>query len=138
MIDKHYLLSTLSKIAEEQNKPKPTLADLESILSTFNETALTASWRERIQISLWDGESDINNATAEYILNTHPYADLVYTLDIDNKTVYMQAHTPFENGLNPITSTNFDEVSQNHADQVAIQNAEFEIFNNILIHFNLV
>ena len=138
MIDKHYLLTTLSKIAEEQEKPKPTLADLESFLSTFDETALAQSWRERIQISLWDGESDINNATAEYIRNTHPYADLVYTLDIDNKTVYMQAHTPFENGLNPITNENFAEVSKNHADQIAKQNAEFDIFNAILVHFNLV
>jgi hypothetical protein len=137
MINQHYLLSTLAKIAEEQGKTKPTLSDLESILSTFDETALTQSWRERIQISLWDGESDINNATAEYILNAHPYADLVYTLDIDNKTVYMQAHTPFENGLNPITAANFDEVSNNHADQIAKQNAEFDIFNAILLHFNL-
>ena len=138
MIDKHYLLNTLSKIAEEQGKPKPILADLESVLLTFNQIALTESWRERIQILLWDGESNINNATPEYIRNTYPYADLVYTLDIDGQTVYMQAHTPFQNGLNPITTTNFNEVSKNHADQVAIENAEFEIFNNVLAHFNLI
>jgi len=138
MINKQYLLSTLIKIAEEQDKPKPSLADLEGILSSFDEAALTQSWRERIQISLWDGENNINNASAEYIRNTHPYADLVYTLDIDNKTVYMQAHTPFENGLNPITVANFDEVSENHAYEIAKQNAEFDIFNAVLIHFNLI
>ena len=137
MIDKQHLLITLSKIAKELSKPIPTFADLNSILSTFNELALTQSWRERIEISLWDTQSNINNATPEYIRNNYPYADLVYTLDIDGQTVYMQAHTPFENGLNPITAANFDEVSKNHADQIAKQNAEFEIFNAVLNHFNL-
>jgi hypothetical protein len=50
----------------------------------------------------------------------------------------MQAHTPFENGLNPITVANFDEVSENHAYEIAKQNAEFDIFNAVLIHFNLI
>jgi len=103
VIDKQHLLITLEKIAKELGKPIPTAADLNSILATFDELALSQSWRERIEISLWDSESNINDATPEYIRNNYPYADLVYTLDIDGQTVYMQAHTPFENGLNPIT-----------------------------------
>lgn len=137
MIETNELLIFVKRIANKQGKSEPTINDIESILATTDETALIQSWKERVKVNIWDGISNINDATASYILESNPWADIIYTISIDNKIVYMQTHDPFQQGWVPIVSTTFDSVSGAHKIQIAEENASNEILNKILIELNL-
>jgi len=137
MIETNELLIFVKRIANKQGKPEPTINDIESILATTDETALIQSWKERLEVNIWDGISNINDATASYILESNPWADIIYTISIDSKIVYMQTHDPFQQGWVPITSTTFDSVSAAHKTQIAEENASNEILNKIFIKLNL-
>ena len=119
-------------IAERLNKPKVSLAQLDAILVTKDEDALTQSWRNRIETKMWDGVSDINTASADYIRESNPWADLVYVLLIDGAVVFMQTHDPFQEGWVPVTEETVDAISDVHANQIAEESARSEIFEQVL------
>ena len=137
MINTITLQSYLAKIAIKQGKPIPTLVDIESALMNKNETELIQSCRARIEAQLWDGISNINSATAEYIRESNPWLDVVYVLLIDGQAIYMQTHDPFQEGWVPITQETVDQISNAHANQIAEELASNEIVQQILVEFNL-
>ena len=137
MINKSAWLSVLSTKAQSLNKSVPTLKELESALSAIDEQAVIQSWRSRIEAKMWDGLSDINTATPEYIRESNPWVDVVYVLLIDGAVVYMQTHDPFQEGYIPITDNTVVDISNKHADQIAQEFASSEMFDKILIQLNL-
>jgi len=119
-------------------KPVPSDATIEAALSNYNEAALTQSWRERITINVWDEVSNINAATPEYIKESNPWANKVYTLLIDGQIVYMQTHEPYVEGYVPITSSSVGPVSANHANNIASELARNEIIQAVLADLDLL
>lgn len=138
MINKSAWLSVLSTKAQSLNKSVPTLKELESALSAIDEQAVIQSWRSRIEAKMWDGLSDINTATPEYIRESNPWVDVVYVLLIDGAVVYMQTHDPFQEGYIPITAETVDAISDAHANQIAEQSAMEDIFIKVCQELNLV
>ena len=138
MINKPAWLSALSTIAQSLNKSVPTLKELESALSAIDEQAVIQSWRSRIEAKMWDGLSDINTATPEYIRESNPWLDVVYVLLIDGAVVYMQTHDPFQEGYIPITAETVDAISDAPANQIAEQSAMEDIFIKVCQELNLV
>ena len=124
-------------IAERLDKPSVTLAQIDKILLTKDEAALTQSWRNRIETKMWDGVSDINTASAEYIRKSNPWADVVYVLLIDGAVVFMQTHDPFQEGWVPVTEETVDAISDAHANQIAVESARSEIFYQVLNELDL-
>lgn len=124
-------------IAERLDKPSVTLAQIDKILLTKDETALTQSWRNRIETKMWNGVSDINTASAEYIRESNPWADVVYVLLIDGAVVFMQTHDPFQEGWVPVTEETVDAISDAHANQIAGESARSEIFDQVLNELDL-
>jgi hypothetical protein len=127
----------ISDIATMQNLPIPTDEAIQTALSNKDEIALTYSWRSRIKVEIWDGVSDINSANADYIKQSNPWADVIYTLLIDNQAVFMQTHSPFEQGWIPITAATVNLVSNQHADEIAKHYAESQIFQELLTELGL-
>ena len=132
MINKSAWLSVLSTKAQSLNKSVPTLKELESALSAIDEQAVIQSWRSRIEAKMWDGLSDINTATPEYIRESNPWLDVVYVLLIDGAVVYMQTHNPFQEGYIPITAETVDAISNQHANEIANHYAQNQIFEEVL------
>ena len=137
MITAAELLPYIANLATQQKKPIPTFEDIDAILQSKDENALIQSWRDRIEAKLWDGVSDINTASASYIRESNPHADLIYVLLIDNEIVFMQTHDPFSEGWVAITSDTVDAVSSKHADAVALDTAQNVIIQDILTAFDL-
>ena len=81
---------------------------------------------------MWDGLSDINTATPEYIRESNPWLDVVYVLLIDGAVVYMQTHDPFQEGYIPITAETVDAISNQHANEIANHYAQNQIFEEVL------
>lgn len=118
-------------------KPVPSDAAIEAALANYNETAITQSWREKITISVWDGVSNINAATPEYIRESNPWADKVYMLLIDGQITYLQTHEPFVSGVVPITAETLASISNNHANDIASNLAKNEIIGSVMIDLGL-
>ena len=131
------ILESLIRFATETGKPLPTLEQVESALSTIDETAKFEQCRARIEAVMWDGVSNINAGTPEQIREENPWADVVYVLVIDGGIVYMQTHTPFDQGHVPITLETVDAISSAHADYVANQMAGNEILSEVKTILNL-
>lgn len=137
MINTQNMLEALIRFATETGKPLPTLEEVEGALSTIDETAKFEQCRARVVPMMWDGVSNINDATPEYIRDENPWADVVYVLAIDGAIVYMQTHTPFDQGHVPITLETVDAISNAHADSVAEQMAGGEIMSEVKTILNL-
>ena len=86
---------------------------------------------------VWDGTSNVNNATPEYILETNPWADVVYLLLVNGSVVYLQTHNPFEQGWIPITTATVEAISNAHAQQLATQYAHSQILEEIITDLDL-
>ena len=127
----------ISDIATMQNLPIPSDEAIQTALSGKDEVALTQSWRSRINAQIWDGVSDINSASADYIKESNPWADIIYMLTIDNLVVFMQTHNPEEQGWVPITASTVDLISNEHANQVANHYAQSQIFEEVLNELGL-
>ena len=127
----------ISDIATMQNLPIPTDEAIKIALNGKDELALTDSWRSRINVEIWDGESNINLASADYIKESNPWADVIYMLLIDQEVVFMQTHNPEQEGWVPITGSTVDLISSKHADDVAKHYAESQIFDEVLTKLGL-
>lgn len=57
-----------------------------------------------------------------------------YVLQICGNT-YLQVHIPYVDGIQMITDENFDEVSSEHAKQLADQYLQYESFQNAIEYF---
>jgi hypothetical protein len=137
MMNSKDIILGVNLIAERLDKPSVTLAQIDKILLTKDETALTQSWRNRIETKMWNGVSDINTASAEYIRESNPWADVVYVLLIDGAVVFMQTHDPFQEGWVPVTEETVDAISDAHANQIAGESARSEIFDQVLNELDL-
>jgi hypothetical protein len=137
MIDTKEMTLAVKQFAQKQSQPIPSDAQIETVIATIDENAVIESWRNRIEAKMWDGVSDINSASAFYIRESNPWLDVVYVLLIDNQVFYMQTHNPFELGFVPITLDNVDAISAAHANLIAKQNADSDIFNSIIEQLNL-
>ncbi len=137
MITAIELLPYIANLATQQKKPIPTLEDIDLILQGKDENALIQSWRNRIEAKLWDGVSDINTASASYIRESNPHADLIYVLLVDGDIVFMQTHDPFSEGWVAITEATVDSISTEHANQIAKENAENQIVKEIFTELGL-
>lgn len=119
-------------------KPVPSAEEIDNALSKYDETAMTQAWRDRIIVQIWDGISNINAATPEYIMETNPWADKVYMLLVDNQIVYLQTHEPYVEGHVPITSETVESVANSHADTIAADSARMDITQAVLVDLDLV
>ena len=127
----------ISDIAAMRNLPIPSDEAIQTALIGKDEVALTQSWRSRINVQIWDGISDINSASADYIKESNPWADLIYMLTIDDQVVFMQTHNPFQEGWKPIVAETVNAISNQHADEVAKHYAESQIFEELLNELGL-
>lgn len=118
-------------------KPVPSDAAIEAALANYDEAAITQSWKDRITIQVWDGVSNINAATPEYIRESNPWADKVYMLLIDGQITYLQTHEPFVSGVVPITDGTLTAISNNHANDIASNLAKNEIIRSVMIDLGL-
>lgn len=123
--------------ARNLQKPIPTQEQIDIELSKYNEPEVTQSWRNRIEVKIWDGVSNINSATPEYIMESNPWVDKVYMLEIDGKIVYMQTHEPYVEGHIPITNQTISTISDNHANVIASDLAKNEIIQAVMSNLNL-
>lgn len=119
-------------------KPIPSSEEIDNVLAQYDEVAMTQACRDRIVVQVWDGVSNINAATPEYILENNPWADKVYMLLVDGKVIYLQTHEPYVQGYVPITAENVNSISNNHANQIASESAQFEIIQKVLVDLGLV
>lgn len=118
-------------------KPVPSDAAIEAALANYDEAAITQSWRDRITIQVWDGVSNINAATPEYIRESNPWADKVYMLLVDGQITYLQTHEPFVSGVVPITAETLNSISNTHANDIASNLAKNEIITAVLADLGL-
>ena len=137
MITAQQIFPAIKRMADDQGKTVPTISDIEVALSATDQNALIASWRLRIEAKMWDGASNINAGTPEYIRETNPWLDVVYVLLIDGDLVFMQTHDPFEPGLVPITLETVDALSDKHANQIAEERANNDLLIAIATELNL-
>lgn len=137
MINANELLVMINKLALERDKPALTLSKVKTALSAKDEPLLNQSWRERIKVEIWDGISDVNTASAAHIRQTNTFADVIYLLRIDGEVVFLQAHKPSEQGWIPISAENVDEISNNHANDIAAHYAENQIIRELLQEFGI-
>lgn len=136
MLTADILLPRFTKLAKEQEKTPPTLTDIEARLSEFNQAEIFQIWRDKITIQIWDKVSNINNATAEQVLEANPWADVIYLLIADDSIVFLQTHDPYSEGWIPITSSNVAEISDKHANDITLETAEGTIVQELLAYFN--
>lgn len=127
----------IAEIAQMKNLAIPSDEAIQTALIGKDEVALTQSWRLRIEVQIWDGVSDVNSASADYIKESNPWADVIYMLTIDNEVVFMQTHNPTHEGWTPITADTVDSISNQHADEVAKHYAESQIFQELLTELGL-
>jgi hypothetical protein len=127
----------IGEIAQIKDLPIPSNEQIEAALVSKDEVAVTQSWRSRIQVQIWDGLSDINSASADYIKESNPWADVIYMLTIDNLVVFMQTHNPSQEGWVAITADTVDAISNEHANQVAEHYAQSQIFQELLQELGL-
>jgi len=137
MITVQTLKPVLERIAIECKKTMPTISDIDNALSSKNQTSVIQSWRNRLEIEIWDGNSDVNTANAQYIRENNPWIDVAYILKIDGVVTYFQTHLPFEEGYVPITLETVDAVSNAHADSIATDAGHSQIFQKILVELGL-
>lgn len=138
MITIENVMTFLTFEATQQNKSVPHANDVETYLDSINQEAIIESWKSRIKVQIWDGKSDINTASAEYIKKSSPWLDVVYCLTIDGSIVFMQTHDPFQQGWIPVTELTVADVSQAHANQIAEESAHSQIYTEVLNYFGLV
>lgn len=119
-------------------KPIPSSEEIDNALAQYDEVGMTQSWRDRIVVQIWNGVSNINAATPEYILENNPWADKVYMLLLDGKVTYLQTHEPYVQGYVPITAENVNSISNNHANQIASESAQSEIIQKVLVDLGIV
>ena len=119
-------------------KPIPSSEEINNALAQYDKVAMTQACRDRIVVQVWDGVSNINAATPEYILENNPWADKVYMLLLDGKVTYLQTHEPYVQGYITMTAETVDSVSNNHANQIAFESAQSEIVQAVLVDLGLV
>ena len=124
-------LKPLSKTAEQNQKPIPTISDIQVLLLDIDQTTILKSFQDRIEMRIWDKTSNINAATPDYILENNPWADVIYMLLINGELVYLQSHIPFVQGYQPITNENLKEVSDNHILEISKDAAFNQIVSEI-------
>ena len=127
------VLNDLKFRAERENKPTPTLAQIDEILITKDFDGLCQAFQNRFTMVEWDKTSNINEATPNYILENNPWADVIYLLLYDGVITYLQSHIPFVEGYQPITNENLKEVSDNHILEIAKDAAFNQIVNEIWV-----
>lgn len=131
------LMPVLERIATERGRAMPLIADIENVVSSKDETTIVQSWRNRLAIEIWDGESDVNTANAQYIRENNPWMDVAYIVKVDGVITYFQTHLPFEEGYVPITFETVESVSNAHADSIATDAGHSQIFQEILVELGL-
>jgi len=113
-------------------KPVPSEIDIESALSNYNEEVITQSFQNKIKVIIWDGTSNINAASPDYIKEENPWIDKAYLILIDNQITYFQTHEPFVVGIVPLTADSISEVSNNHASIIAVELAKNQIIQAVM------
>jgi hypothetical protein len=132
MINESELLNSLSRFAVGIGKPAPTLEDVRSSIAKIDELEVLNSWKDRIEVETWNGVSNVNSATPEYIRDNNPWADVVYIVKVDGKPTYLQTHDPFESGHVPVTSDTISLISGTHAEQIAENATLSQIFQYVI------
>lgn len=128
MIDKQVFIDR----ARYLQKPVPSEIDIESVLSNYNEEVITQSFQNKIEVIIWDGISNINAASPDYIAKENPWIDKAYIISIDNQITYFQTHEPFVTGIVPLTADSISEVSNNHASIIAVELAKNQIIQAVM------
>ena len=132
MLQATKLLPFFIEIASKFNKPAPTLSQIEIALANTDEAAAIQICRSKVIVKQWDGISNINTATPEYVRESNPWADIVYTISIDGEIIYLQTHDPFTEGWVAITEETFEEISSAHAEQIILEMAQNNLFVQVL------
>ena len=86
------VLNVLKLRAERENKPTPSLEQIDQILITKYFDGLCQAFQNRFTMVEWDKTSNINEATPNYILENNPWADVIYLLLYDGIITYLQSH----------------------------------------------
>jgi hypothetical protein len=125
------------KKARYLQEPIPSAEQIDNALAQYDVTAMTQTWRNKLTVQIWDGVSNVNAATPEYIKESNPWADKVYLILIDGKITFMQTHEPFVNGYVPLTTETVEVIANAHADKIASNSAYDEITNLVMSDLGL-
>jgi hypothetical protein len=136
-MDTTYYKRELDFVAVKNNKPVPDLEQLEIALSNKDKTKIAEDWRPRIIAKMWDGQSNINLGTPDYIRTSNPWLDVVYVVLIDDQVIYMQTHDPFKEGFVPITLDTVDAISNAHIEQIINEAVHKQILDELIFELNL-
>ena len=108
------------------------------LLSEFDFDTYVQSELSHLSVEQWDKQSPINGVSADVLLKRPDFknADIVYLVKKDGSVIYIQPHNPFEMGFVPVTSSNYDEITQRHLRQIAEQFALPKFLNDVINYLN--
>lgn len=125
------------KKARYLQEPIPSTEQIDNALAQYDVAVMTQAWRDKFTVQIWDGVSNVNAATPEYIKESNPWADKVYLLLVDGKITYMQTHEPYVDGYVPLTAETVESVANAHADKLASDAAHNEIIDLVMSDLGL-
>jgi hypothetical protein len=137
-MDTTYYKRELDFVAVKNNKSLPDLEQVEILLSNKDKNKIIENWRPRVVAKMWDGQSNINSGTPEYIRTSNPWLDVVYVVLIDDQVIYMQTHDPFKEGFVPITLDTVDAISDAHIELIVNEIAHKQILDELISELNLL
>ncbi|MBC7334337.1 MAG: hypothetical protein H5T85_07805 [Actinobacteria bacterium] len=112
-----------------------SLSEIEVALTQVDQQSIFDKHRARVRVEIWDKKTPINGVPAERIFASRtdiPENGEVYLLYIDDRLVYFQPHDPNQSGLVAMTKDSVLAIANQHADQVAEELANEEIFEKVL------
>ena len=119
-----------SQIKEQNN-----LDCTEEQFNTYIEEQLSLVEPLAISLKKYSFDELYNGHQIENIFNDDNAR--YYVLSIEGGNTYLQYHIPYVEGIQMITDDNFDEVSSEHARQLADQYTQYESFQNAIEHFKV-
>lgn len=114
------------------NKP---LTEINAALAKIDQQTIFNKHRARFRIEIWDKKSPINGVPAEQVFSSRddiPADGEVYLLYIDDRLVYFQPHEPDQSGLVAMKKDNVLTIADQHANRIATQFADDEVFEKVL------
>ncbi len=119
-----------SQIKEQNN-----LDCTEEQFNTYIEEQLSLVEPLAISLKKYSFDEIYNGHQIENIFNDSNAR--YYVLSIEGGNTYLQYHVPYTDGIQMITDENFDDVSSEHAKQLADQYLQYESFQNAIEHFKV-
>lgn len=88
-----------------------TLADIQTLVATYNYDTLVQQEKARYRAELWDKISPINGISPEKILEDAPTNGEIYLIYVDDRLIFLQKHDPEQIGFAAMSSERALEVA---------------------------